>query len=105
MKVPEDSLRGRIVLSSDGLVVGEVARLFVDPATWRVRSLEVKLRKDAADRAGVSRSLFHAATLEISTELVQSTGDAVILSVAAGALRSAAPAEQPAPPPTPPAPR
>lgn len=97
MKLTDDSFRGRVVLSSDGLAIGEIARLFIDPAGWRVRSFEVRLRKDAAERVGVPRSLFHGATLEISTDLVQSTGDAVILSVSAEALRHPTPPEQGAP--------
>jgi sporulation protein YlmC with PRC-barrel domain len=93
MKLTDESFRGRVVLSSDGVAIGEIVHLIVDPAGWCVRSLEVRLRKDAAERVGVPRSLFHGATLEISTDLVQSAGDAVILSVPADELR------QPPPPP------
>ena len=101
MKLTDAAFRGRVVLSSDGLAIGEITRLFVDPGTWRVCSFEVRLRKDIAERIGVSRSLFHGATLEISTDLVQSSGDAVILSVSADALRHPAPPEPSAPPPVP----
>jgi sporulation protein YlmC with PRC-barrel domain len=99
MKISDDSLRGRVVLSSDGLAIGEIERFFVDPANLRVASLEVKLRKEAADRVGVHRSLFHAATLEISSTLVQSTGDVVILSVPLDALRQPAGHQAAAKPP------
>jgi sporulation protein YlmC with PRC-barrel domain len=98
MKLTEDSLRGRVVLAADGLAIGELERVFIDPAGWRVVSIEVKLRRDAAERLGVSRSMFHAATLEISTSLVQSTGDAVILSVPVDMLRTPAPPQETAAP-------
>ena len=98
MKISDDDLRGRIVLSSDGLAVGEIERLFVDPADLRVSSLEVRLRKEAAEHIGIHRSLFHAATFEISTALVQSTGDVVILAVPLDALRPPEPPETSAPP-------
>ena len=97
MKLSDDTFRGRVVLSSDGLVIGEIERLFIDPANWRIRSIEVKLRKDAADRVGVHRSLFHSATLEISTELVQASADAVILAVPIDSLRAPAPTQTSAP--------
>jgi sporulation protein YlmC with PRC-barrel domain len=101
MEFTDDALRGRVVLSSDGLVIGEIVRLLIDlsPPGWRVRSFEVRLRKDAAERVGAHRRLFHDARLVISTDLVQSIGDAVILSVSADALRSPTSSEQPAPPP------
>lgn len=93
MKISDDNLRGRIVLSNDGLAIGEIERLFIDPADLRVSSLVVRLRKDAAERIGIHRSLFHGATYEISTALVQSTGDVVILSVHLDALRPPEPVE------------
>lgn len=97
MKISDDNLRGRIVLSNDGLAVGEIERLYIDPADLHVSSLVVRLRKDAAERIGIHRSLFHGATYEISTALVQSTGDVVILSVHLDALRPPEPAETSAP--------
>lgn len=99
MKLTDESFRGRVVLSSDGVAIGEIVRLLVDPAGWRVRAIEVRLRKDAAERVGVPRSLFHGASLEISTDLVQSAGDAVLLSVPAESLRQPPPPTQTAPPP------
>ena len=89
----DESLHRRVVLSSDGVVVGEISRLVIRPSDWHVQAFVVKLRKEAAERAGIARSVFHAPTLEISTDLVQSSGDAVILSVPVEALNP--PAESP----------
>lgn len=97
MKLSDDNLRGRVVLSSDGLAIGEIERLFIDPANLRISSLEVRLRKDAAERVGMHRSLFHGATIEIPASAVQSTGDVVILSVPLNALRPPKPPEMRAP--------
>ena len=94
-KLSDEQLRGRVVLSSDGFAVGEIERLFIDSADLRVSSIEVRLRKDAAERLGARHSMFRSATLEISTAMVQSTGDVVILSVALDAL---GPPEPPAVP-------
>jgi sporulation protein YlmC with PRC-barrel domain len=98
MRLSDENLRGRTVISSDGLAIGEVAVLFLDSDLWRVESFQVKLRKDIADRLGADRSMFHAGALEIPVRLVQSVGDAVILSVAVDGLRQVLPGTgEPAP--------
>jgi len=94
MRQSEDNLHGRVVLSSDGRVIGEIAKLFVDDTDWRIDAIQVKLRKDIAERIGASRGIFHAATIEIPAHLIASSGDAVILTVPVDALRSP-PAPQP----------
>ncbi|HLK88564.1 MAG TPA: PRC-barrel domain containing protein [Polyangia bacterium] len=78
------------MIASDGLAVGQVAALFLDSDGWTIESLLVTVRKDVADRLGVSRNIFRPATLEVSVHLVQSVGDAVVLSVAVDALRAGA---------------
>jgi len=91
MRLSDDNLRGRTVIAADGQAVGEIAALFVDSGTWRVESLQINLRKEIADLLGASRSIFHAATLELPVRLVQSVGDAVVLSVPALELRHVLP--------------
>lgn len=92
MRFTDASLHHRVVLSSDGTAIGEITKLFVEH-DWRVRAIEVKLRREVADRIGVHRRLLHGATIEISTEQVQSIGDAVLLSVPAEALHYPAPTQ------------
>jgi sporulation protein YlmC with PRC-barrel domain len=91
MRLSDGNLRGRTVIASDGLAIGEIAALFLDGTTLGVESLQVELRSDIADRLGVDRSLFHAGALEIPIAMVQSVGDAVVLSVAVDALRQVLP--------------
>ena len=71
-----------------GIAIGEVERVFVDSATWRVESLQVTLRKESAERIGVKHGLFHKPVIEIATRLVQSVGDAVVLAIPLDALRT-----------------
>ena len=87
MRLSEQNLHGRTVIASDGLVIGEIGLLFIDSDAWRVDALEVKLRNDVADRLGADRSMFRAGALEIPTNIIQSVGDAVVLSVAIDGLR------------------
>ncbi len=87
MRISDDNLHGRTVISSDGIAVGEITALSIESGTWNVASLQVKLRKDVADRLGADRSMFRAGATEIPTTMVQSLGDAIILSVAVDELR------------------
>jgi sporulation protein YlmC with PRC-barrel domain len=95
MRLADENLRGRTVITSDGLAIGEVAVIFFDAHDWRVESLQVKLYKDVADRIGASRSMFHAGSLEIPIGMVQSVGDAVVLSAPVDELRQTSPGESP----------
>jgi sporulation protein YlmC with PRC-barrel domain len=98
MRLSDETLRGRTVIASDGLAVGQVAALFLNSDGWVIESLLVALRREVADRLGVSRNIFRPRTLEIAVSMVQSVGDAVVLSVGVDALRTgpAAGAEAPA---------
>ena len=98
MRLSDETLRGRTVLTSDGLAVGQIAALFLDVEAWRVESLQIRLHKDIADRLGADRSMFRAGTVEVPTSMIQSVGDAVILSVPVDGLRQVLPSMgEPAP--------
>lgn len=75
------------MIAADGQAVGEVASLFLDSDAWRVESLQVKLRNEIADQLGASRGMFQAGTLELPVGMVQSVGDAIVLSVPTLQLR------------------
>lgn len=91
MRLSDENLRGRTVIAADGQAIGEVAALFLDSDAWRVESLQIKLRKEIADQLGASRGIFHAGTLELPVGMVQSVGDAIVLSVPALELRQVLP--------------
>lgn len=80
MRISDDNLHGRVVLSADGLAIGEVHKLFFNGAQFAIEAVEVKLRKEIAERLGIKHSTFHPATLEIPANYVQSVGDAVLLA-------------------------
>jgi sporulation protein YlmC with PRC-barrel domain len=91
MRLSDDNLRGRTVIASDGLAIGQVAVLFLDSEAWRIESLQVKLRNDVSDRLGVDRNVFHAGAVEIPISMIQSVGDAVVLAVPVDELRQVLP--------------
>ena len=82
MRLSDENLHGRTVIAADGQMIGEIAALFLDSDSWRVESLQVKLRKEVADQLGATRGMFRAGTLEMPIRMVQSVGDTVVLSVA-----------------------
>jgi sporulation protein YlmC with PRC-barrel domain len=72
-------------------VIGDVAAVFLDSDAWRVESLQIKLGNEVADQLGATRGLFHAGTIELPVRVVQSVGDAVVLSVPVLELRQVLP--------------
>ena len=91
MRLSDENLRGRTVIAADGQAIGDIAAVFIDSTVWQVEALQVKLRNNVADQLGATRGMFHAGTLEIPISMVQSVGDAIILSVAADELRQVLP--------------
>jgi sporulation protein YlmC with PRC-barrel domain len=84
-----DDIRGRTIVAADGIVIGELTAVSVDTDTWRIDSIEAKLRKEVADLLGAHRGLFQAGMVKVPINQVQSVGDAVLLSVAGDELRDA----------------
>jgi sporulation protein YlmC with PRC-barrel domain len=93
VRLSDVNLRGTSVVAADGQVIGEVAALFLDSSAWQVESLQVKLRKEIADRLGADRGLFHPGTLEVPVRVIQSVGDTVVLSLPVDGLRTVLPSE------------
>jgi sporulation protein YlmC with PRC-barrel domain len=94
MQVSDEHFRGRTVIAADGQAIGEVGALFIDTSAWNVIALQIKLNKAAAEKLGAARSLLRAATLELPVRMVQSVGDAVLLSVPTLELRQLLPAAE-----------
>ncbi|WP_035349609.1 PRC-barrel domain-containing protein [Edaphobacter aggregans] len=91
MQVSDEHLRGRTVIAADGQTIGEVAALFIDTSTWIIVALQIKLSKSVAEQLGAARGLLRAATLDLPVRMVQSVGDAVLLSVPTPELRQTLP--------------
>jgi sporulation protein YlmC with PRC-barrel domain len=89
MRISDENLRGRAVVSSDGQVIGTVEEIFLDSKDWHIESLRVELKNDTADRIGIHRSVFRHGSIEVPVRLIQSVGDALVLTVALDGLRPA----------------
>lgn len=89
MRLSDESLRGRTVISADGNAIGVLAELFISSSDWRVESIRIELQKDIADRIGANRTFLHRGSIELPVSFIQSVGDAVVLSVDVEKLREA----------------
>lgn len=87
MRLTDENLRGRTVISADGQAIGAIKAIFLDATEWRVESISVELRKDTADRIGADRSMFRAGVVELPVRLIQSVGETVVLGVGVDQLR------------------
>lgn len=84
-----EKIKGLTIVGAGGNVIGEVATLNIDSASWQVVSVQAKLHKDVAERLGAERSLFRAGFIDIPVALIQAVGDAVVLEVPIGGLQQA----------------
>lgn len=89
MRMHDESLRGRTVLTSDGIHLGQVESLTLETDNWRVEALDVKLRKEAAQQIGAQRKFMKASVVPVPVSKVKSIQDAVILSVPLNELEEA----------------
>jgi sporulation protein YlmC with PRC-barrel domain len=87
MQVSDEHFRGRTVIAADGQAIGEVGALVIDTSAWNIVALQIKLNNAVADQLGAVRRILRAATLELPVRMVQSVGDAVLLSVPTPELR------------------
>jgi sporulation protein YlmC with PRC-barrel domain len=101
VRLSDEKLRGRTVISADGNAIGSLVELFISSTDWRVESIRIELKKEIADRIGASRTLLHRGTIELPVSFIQSVGDTVVLSIGVEQLREArrAPGRDEAPPP------
>lgn len=87
MRLSDETLHNRTVISADGKAIGSISELFISTPDWRIESIRVELHKDIAQRIGATRSLFHRGTIEVPVSFIQSVSDAVVLSVDVDELR------------------
>ena len=95
MRISEEDLRGTTVIAADGQAIGRIVSLCLDSETWKVDAVQVALRRPTAERLGAARSIFQRGAIEIPVRLIQSVGDAVVLSVPVDGLRQLLPESAP----------
>ena len=91
MQVSDEHFQGRTVIAADGQAIGEVGALLIDTSAWTIVALQIKLHKAVAEQIGAARGILRAATIELPVSMVQSVGDAILLSVPTLELRQILP--------------
>ena len=77
MRVSDEHFRRRTVIATDGQAIVEVGALVIDTSA----ALRMKLHNAVAEQLGAVRRMLRCATLELPVRMVQSVGDAVLLSL------------------------
>lgn len=68
-----NNLVGKTVVSAIGTYVGEVYEIEIDPSTWSVKSLNVKLSDKAIEALGLKKTL-RRTSVRIPTTVVADVG-------------------------------
>jgi sporulation protein YlmC with PRC-barrel domain len=65
-----DELLGKTVIGEAGYYIGEIIDIDIDPTTWQITHLHVKLSDKAAKEFGLKKML-KSSTIRISTSFVK----------------------------------
>ena len=68
-----DEFLGKSVIGALGNHIGDVSGLDIEPTTWKVTHLQVKLSRLAANEIGVKK-VFNTPTVRIPTSLIEKIG-------------------------------
>lgn len=75
-----DTLLGKQIIETDGYIIGEVKGASLDPETWQVPELYVKLSDNAAQELGFKKR-FRSSTVCIPTKMVKAVGDVITMAL------------------------
>lgn len=85
MHMFSDEFSGKEIVAQDGTKVGKVEKVVIDPATWRVLSLQVKLDGHVADRFD-AKKYFGTTTILMDVAHIRTVGDNILLKSQAADL-------------------
>jgi sporulation protein YlmC with PRC-barrel domain len=78
-EVNSNELKGKEIIGPGGAVFGKVEGINFDPATWQIRSLEVKLDGKMAEQIGVKKR-FGSSEMPLKASYVGEIGDRVLVN-------------------------
>ncbi len=82
-----EEIMGLQVVTSGARILGEVKGAKIDPATWAIKFLNVKLTGDAAESFGMKKR-FASSKICVPVSMVQAVAHVVTLSVSMEELES-----------------
>lgn len=78
-RINAKDLVGLEVVGPRGWKLGKIENLTIDPASWQVKELDVKLEKEVAERLNMKR-LLRSTILPVSTDRVTGIGNVVSIN-------------------------
>lgn len=78
-EMPVADLTGRMVITSDGHTLGDVADVVIDVDRWAVVALRVRLLTAATNELELKKPWFGSARITIPVEQVRGLSDTVVL--------------------------
>ncbi len=77
--VSSRELRGKTVYSQDGRALGDVEGVELSADDWKVRGLDVKLRREVLEDMSLKKPMMGTQTISIAPDQISGVGDAIIL--------------------------
>ena len=74
-----NELKGRTILGKGGREIGELSGILIDADDWRVKSIDIKVHKDALEAMGMKRPMFGTQTITVPISQISRTSDAILL--------------------------
>jgi sporulation protein YlmC with PRC-barrel domain len=75
-----DELLGKTLIGALGNHIGDISGLYIEPATWKVTHLKVKLSRSAANEIGMKKKI-GTPTVLIPTSLIDRIGVIMTLRI------------------------
>lgn len=89
--ITSGELEGKKVFAQQGREIGVVHAVDVDTTTFRVRSLEIKLKRELLDELTLKVPLMGSQSVHLDVKHVQAIADAVMLVPSLDELRALVP--------------
>lgn len=95
LNMSASQLKGRRVVTQDGLVLGDVSDVVFDTDSWQVIELEVRLRRKSFELLGLEKPVLGTRTIHVTADLVAGVSDALVLKPRLADLRPSATEQEP----------
>lgn len=88
MQQKSQEILGKVVVDSQGVVIGEVCDYLVDTKRWQVTDLQVKIEKKKAKELGLKTPFFGNLLVLIEVGRIRSMTDQIILALEASSFKT-----------------
>jgi sporulation protein YlmC with PRC-barrel domain len=83
------------VYTDDGMLLGTLHGIMVDPNTWTVSHFVIEVHKDMSEEMNIKKPMFSAAMVNIPTSYVKGVSDVIQLNSNLATIKGAATVHNP----------